>query len=382
MKWAVLIIATAAAVLPALSGRAADPVSPPVITGAVTRGGEGGRVIVVDNLNDSGPGSLRAAIDADGARIVRFAVGGDIRLAGDLKIRRSRITIAGESAPSPGITLRGASVRIWASDVILRHLRVRVGAEPGPPPFNRDGISIVGDRDGKLRTENVLIDHCSVSWAIDEGISLWFPNISGITIRNTIISESLDKSLHPKGSHSTGLLVGPGSTNVLIQGNLLAHNGWRNPVLTAGVTAVVANNLIYNPGHQAVHFYGNEGRGPSLAMVVGNVARGGPSSKRRQDMFGIQGIAPSSRIYMRDNISDGINAFGKGKRLPFDPFVGRPPVTPAPAIRLMPARLLPEAVVAKVGARPWDRDATDLRILSEVKHRTGRIRDSVPKSER
>jgi len=382
MKWAVLIIAVAAALAPAPVGKAASPVAPPVITGAVTRGGEGGRVIVVENLNDSGPGSLRAAVEADGPRIVRFTVGGDIRLAGDLKIRGSRITIAGETAPSPGITLRGASVRIWASDVILRHLRVRVGAGAGPPPFNRDGISIVGDRDGKLRTENILIDHCSVSWAIDEGVSLWFPNISGVTIRNTIISESLDKSLHPKGSHSTGLLVGPGSTNVLIQGNLLAHNGWRNPVLTAGVTAAVANNLIYNSGHQAVHFYGNEGRGPTLAAVVGNVARGGPSSKRRQDMFGKQGIAPSSRIYMRDNISDGINAFSSKARLPFNPFVDRPPVTLGPEIRLLPARTLLETLVRKVGARPWDRDATDLRILSEVRHRTGRIRDSVPKSER
>lgn len=381
MKWAALIVAATVVVLPAPVGQAANPAVPLVITGAVTRGGDGGRVITVDNLRDSGPGSLRAAIEADGPRIVRFTVGGDIRLAGDLKIRRSRITIAGETAPSPGITLRGASVRIWASDVILRHLRVRVGDGPGPPPFNRDGISIVGDRDGKLRTENVLIDHCSVSWAIDEGISLWFPNISGVTVRNTIISESLDKSLHPKGSHSTALLVGPGSTNVLIQGNLLAHNGWRNPVLTAGVTAVVANNLIYNPGHQAVHFYGNEGRGPTLAMVVGNVARGGPSSKRRQDMFGMQGIAPSSRIYLRDNVSDGIDAFSKRTPLPFDPLVGQPPVTPAPAIRLLPARTLLETLVRKVGARPWDRDATDLRILSEVKHRTGRIRDTVPKSE-
>ena len=376
---AAILLAVVGAPVSAQAGDAA-----PVVSGARTKGGEGGREYVVRTLVDGGPGSLRKALDQPGPRVIKFAVGGVIELKKPLHIRESQVTVAGETAPSPGITLHGAPLRIWASDVIVRHLRVRVGDAPGYNPEDRDGITIWGDKKGETSTTNVLIENCSVSWAVDENVSLWFPGISGVTIRNTIIAEALDNSLHPKGRHSMGLLVGSAAKDVLIQGNLFAHNRWRNPVLAAGATALVANNLIYDPGHQALHFYHNAEM-PTLVAVMGNVVRRGPSSKPVMNMFYQNGASPGTRIYMADNDGDGTKAFDR--RMPddvtsrYDPFVDKPPVVPGAAVKVEPASTTVGAVLRNAGARPWDRDATDKRIIAEVQARTGKIRDAAPEAE-
>lgn len=240
------------------------------------------------------------------------------------------MTVAGETAPSPGITLWGAPLRIRASDVIVRHLRIRIGDGASSNHDDRDGITILGEGKEKAPSRNVLIDNCSVSWAIDENVSLWFPGISGVTIRNSIIAEGLDNSTHSKGPHSMGLLVGSGARDVLIQGNLFAHNRWRNPVLTSGVTAIVLNNVIYNPGGSALHFY-NDGEEPTFAAIIGNVVRAGPSSRGNMHLFGQNGPAPGSRIYMHDNDGGDTGAFDwrrpKQSKAPLAPLVDKPSVT-------------------------------------------------------
>ena len=374
------------------------PAAVPVISGAQTKGGEGGEVYTVNTLIDGGPGSLRKALEKPGRRIIKFAVGGVIRLKKPLRIEESQVTVAGETAPSPGITLWGAPVRIWANDVILRHVRVRVGDGPGYNPDDRDGITILGVNDKSKRKDalgparNVLIENCSVSWAIDENVSLWFPGIQGVTIRNTIIAEGLDNSLHPKGPHSMGLLVGSGSRDILIQGNLFAHNSYRNPVLAPGATALVVNNVIYDPAGQAVHFYDDgdnpkvEGDNPILAIVQGNVVRKGASTPAILDLFGLRGPKEKSRIYLADNDSDGTRAFephwpAKGKPL-FDPFADAPPVRVGPTVKIAPAAGTYDAVLKGAGARPWDRDATDKRIIAEVVSRGGTMRDTPPAAEK
>jgi hypothetical protein len=361
---------------------AAQAVEP--IRGARTVGGEGGRVIEVTTLADDGPGSLREALAASGPRIVRFAVAGDIALRRPLPIREPRVTVAGETAPSPGITLRGATLRIRAGDVILRHIRVRVGDGSGSSPEDRDGIAVLGSRDGTDETANVLIEHCSISWSIDEGLSIWWRNVRGVTIRDSIVAEALDRSLHPKGRHSMGLLVGGGTRDVVIQRNLLAHNRWRNPVLNQGVTAAVINNLIYNPGNQALHFYGRAAGEPTLAAVIGNVVRAGPSTRPFLDMFDRSGLTAGSRLHFRDNLADGAATFQPSSpRAAIDPaaFVAAPPLPLADDLAPMPAAEVTAAVLARAGARPWDRDATDRRIVAEVAARTGGIRDTVPDGE-
>src|SRR5688572_19203803 len=152
----------------------------PVIPGGAGYGmetvaGRGGKVYRVTNVNASGTGSLKACIDAEGPRTCIFDVSGTIRITTDLVIRNDKLTIAGQTAPSPGILLRGAALKILASDVLVQHLRVRPGDDTnGPDPGNRDALKIEGNSSKKV--QNIVIDHCSFEWAVDETVSVWGPH--------------------------------------------------------------------------------------------------------------------------------------------------------------------------------------------------------------
>jgi len=155
------VLATASPM--SLQGSSAVPAFPGAEGyGSKTPGGRGGTVIEVTNLNDTGPGSLRAALEASGPRIVVFRTGGTIKLATDIVVLNPLVTVAGQTAPGDGITVRGAAISLGTHDVILRNLRVRVGDDPnGPEAGNRDGIRTDGSSN-KL-AYNIIIDHCSVS---------------------------------------------------------------------------------------------------------------------------------------------------------------------------------------------------------------------------
>jgi hypothetical protein len=229
----------------------------PVIPGAAgfgieTPAGRGGVVYKVTNLNASGAGSLKACIDGTTARICVFEVSGVIRLTTDLMIRNSKITIAGQTAPSPGIMLRGAALRIQASDVLVQHIRVRTGDDlNGPDPDNRDSLKIEGSATKPLN--NIVIDHCSFSWAVDETASVW-GQVDNVTFTNNIFAEPLNESIHPAYSgngvqkHGFGVLIGSAAGNsVTMVGNLLAHIVERNPLSRAS-EFVFVNNLVYDRG--------------------------------------------------------------------------------------------------------------------------------------
>ena len=188
--------------------------------GAMASGGRGGVVLQVTNLNDSGPGSLRAAILASGPRIVVFRVGGTIELLTRIDISNPDITIAGQTAPGGGITLKNhpsntrSPLKVETDNVILRYIRSR----PGPsdlPSATLDALTIEGHR--------VIIDHCSLSWATDEVLNTWLDS-SEITIQWTIIAEGLEDSNHPDGPHSRGALLGDHSTRVSVHHCLFAHS--------------------------------------------------------------------------------------------------------------------------------------------------------------
>src|SRR5690554_961641 len=166
----------------------------PVIPGAAgfgmsTPAGRGGEIYKVTNLNDSGSGSLRACVEASGPRVCVFEVSGAIQLQKDLRIQNPYITIAGQTAPSPGISLYGGTVRIYDThDVLIQHIRIRVGdANGGSDPINRDALDLAGGSG----VNNVVLDHVSASWALDEMVSVWKGR--NVTIRNSIISEALDE---------------------------------------------------------------------------------------------------------------------------------------------------------------------------------------------
>ena len=368
----------------AATAQAANPLAFPGAEGfgARTPGGRGGRVIEVVNLNSSGPGSLNAACRAKGPRIVVFRVSGIIE--GTVRIREPFITIAGQTAPGDGICLRNGMLVINAHDVIVRYLRVRTGDHPlGPSAADRDGIALSGNG-----ANNVIIDHCSVSWAIDENMQNWGRN-RNVTFQWCLISEPLADSLHPKGPHGKGLIVGREEVSISVHHNLFAHNAGRNPEAnlirskTPGVFDFV-NNVIYNHSRYVCgQIYGN------LHMnYVGNHIKLGPDGSitepRGLEIYGTDG---RTKVYVRDNTWPGKAADEKddwlvvGKQLgPQARLAPRAlrltePVE-APAISTEPSADVYESVLQYAGCTRPVRDVVDTRVVAEVRTRAGRIIDT------
>jgi pectate lyase len=208
----------------------------------------------VTTLAPTGPGSFLEALNFKGPRIIVFEVGGVIDLGGHkVTIREPFLTIAGQTAPSPGITIIRNGLFVRAHDVVIRHLRVRPG-EAGRAKkrgWDVDGITC-GDG-----ARDVIVDHCSVSWATDENLDIWGEpfrgatpaewhanNVQRITYSHNIVAEGLHDSTNTKGPHSKGLLIGDNTTGILVLGNLFAGNVERNPEVKGGVRAAVVNNFI------------------------------------------------------------------------------------------------------------------------------------------
>ncbi len=357
---------------------------------ASTVGGRGGAIIRVTNLHAEGPGSLAEAVATKGPRIIVFEVGGIIDLQKhSLVIKEPFLTIAGQTAPSPGITLIRGGMVISAHDVIVRHLRVRPG-EAGAAKksgWEADGITTT--------SHDIIIDHCTCTWATDENLSASGPRFSGnaveewrentshrITISNCIIAEGLDNSTHGKGKHSKGSLIHDNCTEIAIIGNLYANNVERNPLFKAGAGGVIVNNYIYNPGGRAVHFgspesewKGHEWQTGQLALV-GNVFEYGPSTPKDIPLLSLGWFGPLE-VYVKDNIAVDqagekvkiINSKRKYQQ------VKKPPLWPD-AIQVMPSGQVRSQVLKEAGARPWDRDAIDKRIIQGVLDDKGKIIDS------
>ncbi|WP_291857901.1 pectate lyase [Marinilabilia sp.] len=215
--------------------------------GRFTRGGREGRAIYVTSLDDSSaPGTLRYALEvATGPRTVLFKVSGIIELDTWVKIKDPYITIAGQSAPGSGITLKNSGIQIETHDVIIRHIRIRPGDDQnGTPPTDRDALFIYKDRN----CHNIMLDHVSFTWGIDENVS-FSTGTNNLTMQNCIVAEALSNSLHEEGEHSKGLLMLNDLDNISIVNNLFAHNYGRNPLISSNTRNVhVVNNLIYNWG--------------------------------------------------------------------------------------------------------------------------------------
>jgi hypothetical protein len=366
----------------------------PVIPGSAgfgmdTRAGRGGTVYKVTNLNASGTGSLKACIDATGARTCVFEVSGTIRLTSDLIIRNGQLRIAGQSAPSPGIMLRGAALRITTSDVLVQHIRVRTGDDTnGPAPENRDSLKIEGT--AAKPVNNVVIDHCSFSWAIDEIASTWGVH-DNITFSNNIFAEPLNQSLHPQYdgtgvmSHGYGVLFGPAAnSSVTMVGNLMAHIVERNP-LSRAVEFVMVNNVVYDRGNMDVDLQGQDGR-ISRNSIVGNVFLRGPSfSRDTRPIFvrtsGTYALLPGSRVYVYDNHApeSGSTYSALVTLTGGDVIASLMTQTTAPVwntglvARPTANNAVYNRVLSFAGARPTDRDAVDRRIVSSVRNRNGQV---------
>jgi len=367
---------------------AAKPAALPVFPGAegfgvATRAGRGGKVLRVATLDAAGAGSLRAALEAKGPRVVVFDVGGVIDLGKKrLAIRDPFVTGAGQTAPRPGIPIVGSGISVRTHDVLIRHLSVRP-CDRGGKGSQPDAISI-GDGKG-AKVYNVVVDHCSLTWAVDENASVSGPagTVHDVTYSNCIISEGLSHSTHPKGEHSKGTLVIDGCKRVAILRNLYAHNFRRNPYVKADTSTVVANNLIYNPGQLAIMISCFSGKRP-VASIVANVLIAGPSSPPGLGLIGTMGRSPL--VYRKGNVARDARGGARailsgGKTRAVRKWRARvrvaktPPIWPG-TLTVLPAAEVVDRVLAGAGARPADRDPIDARIVQTVRRGTGKIIDS------
>jgi pectate lyase len=341
--------------------------------GATTPGGRGGRPIFVTNLDDAGPGSFRAACEAEGPRVVIFRISGLITLATPIVVKNPFITIAGQTAPGDGICLRNYTFIIATHDVVVRYLRSRLGDLSGQ---EADSITLAAG------AENVILDHCSATWSVDEALSL-AGNVSNVTVQWCLIAEGLNHSKHTKGPHGYGSLSranGP----VTWHHNLWAHNNSRNPRLGDNYgrppypTFDVRNNVIYDYGEIASGLT----QGVLKVNYVANYIRPGPDSKATTPIH-VGGPSDLS-FYIRENVFEGNTALTADNSRFFDPVTidGKRQVQTiaepfsAPPVKTASAARAYEAVLREVGASLPRRDSVDARIVDQVRRRRGSIIDS------
>lgn len=258
--------------------------------GKYTTGGRNGKVIKVTNLNDSGPGSLRHAIQTKGPRIIIFDTAGTIYLKSDLKINEGNLTIAGQTAPGEGICIAGYPTKIHANNVVIRFVKFRLG----------DINKVEDDAFSGQGCDSLIIDHCSVSWSVDEAAS--FYRNKNFTMQWSLISHSLNNSVHSKGEHSYGGIWG--GVKASFHHNLFANHKSRNPRFSGSSSTTnthdelvdFRNNVIYNWGINSV--YGGE---KGKYNLVNNYYKPGPATSKERKSRIINPSIPYGKFYVSGN---------------------------------------------------------------------------------
>jgi pectate lyase len=405
--WLVLIIELVFVVTrpPAAPASQAPPMAFPGAAGfgADTPGGRFGRTVFVTNLNDTldinspdYPGSFRWALNhplpPDPAdlysqrRLIVFKVGGVIRLADVLVAAQPFTTIAAQTAPGDGIVLRGEGLNIGTHDVIVRGLRVRVGDE-GSLSCCRRGISLNSSFTGQ-QIYNVVIDHSSVSWGIDENVETWTmpqgPAVQNITIQWSIISEGLNNSIHvdeqaptptTTDPHSMGMLLGNNNFNMSVHHNLFANNSGRNPSISGILNSEIVDNVVYGWQDNALEFSSD----PNVTNVLNNYFK--PNADSDNSEITLQSKPnPFTKIYLHGNVTED-RRVGPGllpARLdnPWDFVFLTSPAFPSTRLKSEAAPVAYQSVLNWAGAISPARDSVDARIVEQVRQSTGHLIDS------
>ncbi|QLC34738.1 pectate lyase (plasmid) [Halarchaeum sp. CBA1220] len=293
---------------------------------------------------------LSRALSVDGPRIVAFETSGTIDLQREhLTVTSDELYVAGQTAPSPGITLVRGDVTINADDCVVQHIRVRGGDANADVGWEPDGLRT---EDG---TSNNVIDHCSVSWSVDENLSAGY-DTTDTTISNCLIAEGLANATHHKGEHSTGSLIGNGAKNVALLGNVWSDNVDRNPRMKKGTHDVLVNNVV-------AHFDDAAVMGDStVATIVGNAFVDAADTA--------DAAVENGHAYLEDNRADDAVALTDGVETLEERPLWPDDVDPLPASEAL------EHNLANAGARPGDRTPQDRRILADVADGDGAFIDS------
>ena len=354
--------------------------------GAHSFGGRGGKVYVVTSLADSGPGTLRWACEQGGARIVVFNVAGIIRITTPIIVRAPYISIEGQTAPGDGICVAGESFWVNTHDVVIRYMRFRRGE------------TNVGRRDDALGGNpvgNIIVDHCSTSWGLDENFSMYrhmFNPEDGdkdeklgtvnITIQNCISSESLDTWNHAFGSTM-------GGENCMLVRNLFADNTGRNPSIGWNGIFNFVNNVVFNWHHRSI----DGGDYTALYNIINNYFKPGPvtskdapighrilkpesgRSKLKYLVFGrayVNGnIMVGNEKVTKDNWDGGVQVGEMGDAGQYKDAMKADKPFPMAPVKILPAEQAYAFVLQNAGATLPHRDPVDLRVVEQV--RTGKI---------
>lgn len=367
--------------------KAAIPAFPGAEGGGVfTPGGRGGKIFVVTSLEDSGKGTLREACEAVGARTIVFNVAGIIQLKKPISVRAPYITIAGQTAPGDGICVAGESLLLDTHDIIIRHMRFRRGATDVTRRDDALGGNVIG---------NVIIDHCSVSWGLDENISLYrhqfqaneksklekMPTVN-VTIQNTISSEGLDTYNHAFGSTIGGL-------NSTFIRNLWANNISRNPSIGMYGSFNFINNVLFNWWNRSLD--GGDYR--SMFNIINNYFKPGPITPEDEPIryrilkpeSGYMEPKTFGRAYVSGNFVVGspevsANNWNGGVQIEnrsyeeakaYLELIKQDKPFEMPHLTIMKTEDAYEFVLNNVGATLPKRDAVDARVINYV--RTGKI---------
>lgn len=405
--------------------------------GSTTAGGRGGTVIKVTNLNDSGAGSFREAVTKtltpDNGRIVIFTVSGIIHLTTTLTINKSNLTIAGQTSPD-GIMVSGHTVELNAHDVVIQHMRFRVGsrnivyskdakgnliyynqaqwdfpvttcagtvttkalgypcAKSGINPEMLDSFDIVGNGQGNYDNDayNIVIDHCSFGWGVDETFSTAY-NPKNITIQWSIFSEALSLAGHPKGEHSKGVLFwnkySP-NTKVSFHHNYMAHNHDRSPLVNTGKWADdslldAVNNVTYNP-YMALGAMSEED--VKVNWIHNYMKRGLDDFGYGTSEVSHYKLGTYPLIYVKGNLGirrttqadpEWCVGNGYGSTLISTAFQRLTPWPAAPVTTQVMSSNIANCIVSAVGATAPRRDSVDTRVVNDFANGTGKIIDNV-----
>ena len=355
--------------------------------GKYTVGGRGGAVYEVTNLNDSGEGSLRAAVEAEGPRTIVFRISGTIDLKSDLRIKNPYITIAGQTAPGDGICIKRYPLMISADEVIIRYIRVRFGDEALK---DADAVS-------SRYVKNLILDHVSASWSVDEVMSIYHGEYT--TVQWCLVAESMFNSNHPtKNNHGFGGIWG--SNYSTYHHNLIANNSNRNIRFASGCgNTDYRNNVVYNWGFESTYGAEAQQRGNtkfnfSNVNMVANYYKPGPAtqpgkmshqiaapwSRNGDSDYGKWFIADNVMVGSQEVTSDnwkgvvpsltaikGVQEYNPSN-LEAIPGLKLDKPWPAMAISQQTAEEAYHSVLEHAGASLPKRDAVDLRIIDEVRN--------------